>query len=154
MAEDEQPQAPDEVVALGGDSDAESTGSANDAVGADSERTDKATDDAPTPGEETDVGPTIASDTANGLYGLGELTLHFPARDVTLIVDGLAAAIAMDAFARRQRSSVPAFRVGQSSMRNSYFAFDLREALAVSWWPGISRPLERPIIDPVAPERV
>ena len=99
MAEDDQSQPTDEAVQSGGDSDAESTGSAEaTAAGVDSEGAEKATDDAPTPGEETHVAPTIGSDAANGLYGLGELTLHFPSRDVVVIVDGLAAAMALDAF--------------------------------------------------------
>jgi hypothetical protein len=94
-----------------------------------------------------DLAIAVANDT------LGELTLHFPSRDVVLLVDGRAAATAMDLFSRRKTRPPEPFIPGRSSMRNSWFAADLNEALALSWWPGLPSRPARTVIDPVAPLR-
>lgn len=80
---------------------------------------------------------------------IGELVLHFASRDVTLAVDGRAAATALDLFARRKHTGPEAFERGASDMRNAWFATDLDEAIALSWWPGVPRRPARTIIDPV-----
>ena len=104
-------------------------------------------DDEPT--SETNRAATIESHITRGLLDLGVLTLHFPSRDVALVVDGGAASAALDFFARqRHRPDTSHFVPGVSSMRAAWFSF-AEEAMAVSWEPGLPRPAARPVIDPV-----
>ena len=85
---------------------------------------------------------------------LGELMLHYPARDVALALDGATAARVLAAFARpeQRRRLQDTIDTETSSMRNLWATFDLESLLAVSWFPSLpSKAAQRMTVDPPMP---
>ena len=116
MADEEQDRTEvEQVPAQGGEPDATQEDSTASGSGAGSDAA-RSPDDEPT--SETNRAATIESHITRGLLDLGVLTLHFPSRDVALVVDGGAASAALDFFARqRHRPDTSHFVPGVSSMR-------------------------------------
>lgn len=81
---------------------------------------------------------------------LGELTVHFQSRDVTLVVDGATASRVLRVFARPQRRrALQDVLTEESAMVNVWATLDLHQAIAVSWMPGVPSPIEgRMTFDP------
>lgn len=86
---------------------------------------------------------------------LGELVLSYPARDVTLMLDGATAARVLAAYARPERRGrlQDYLNIETSTMRNQWSSFDLENLLAVSWYPGLpSKAAGRMTVDPPGPD--
>ena len=83
---------------------------------------------------------------------VGNLTLHYPARDVTLSLDGDAALRMLTMYWRR-RPGPHADRLDPetSSALAGWVVLDLNEPLAISWYPILGSPT-RSAIDPVPPQ--
>ena len=87
---------------------------------------------------------------------LGELVLSYPSRDVALVLDGATAARALKVFAQPElrRRLQDELVLGEASMTNPWVAFDLRELMAVSWYPNLPSPgTQRMTVDPPTVER-
>lgn len=84
----------------------------------------------------------------------GELLLHFPERDVSIVLDGSTAARVIAAFAEPRRRALlqDQIDVSGSPMTNLWSSFNLARLLGVSWIPGLaSRAAERMTVDPPVP---
>lgn len=81
------------------------------------------------------------------------LTLHYPARDVSLPLDGDAALRVLTMFWRRRRGPhADRLDPETSSALSGWLVLDLDEPLAVSWYPVLGSPSTRTAIDPVPPQ--
>ena len=84
----------------------------------------------------------------------GEVLLHFPERDVAIVLDGATAARVVAAFAQPRLRSLLQDRIDveTSVMTNLWASFDLSRLLGVSWLPGLpSEARDRMTIDPPLP---
>ena len=100
-------------------------------------------------GDEMPPRTTFVANSANQAQ-LGKLTLHYPERDVTVLVDGDAALRVMSAHRRRAHLGLgdildPAI----SQARSGWLTLDPQEPLAISWLPGLPGKQPRMAIDPV-----
>jgi hypothetical protein len=80
----------------------------------------------------------------------GQIHLHFRDRDVVVIGDGGAAAELFDQFANHRAPD--AFAPTRASWLSSWFSYDPKELLGVSWYPADLTPERRPVIDPFVPK--
>lgn len=88
------------------------------------------------------------------LATFGELLLHFPERDVSIVLDGATAARVVAAFAEPWRRALLQDRIDlqSSPMTNLWSSFNLARLLGVSWIPGLaSSAAERMTVDPPMP---
>lgn len=97
---------------------------------------------------QTDERKALSRRTVNHVV-VGNLTFHYAARDVTLMLDGDAAMRVLTMF-WRQRPGPHADRLDPetSSAVSAWLVFDLEEPLAVSWYP-ILGTRTRTAVDPV-----
>lgn len=80
----------------------------------------------------------------------GELILHYPARDVTLTIDGDAAIRLLTMFARRNDDRWgDALDPERSLALAGWVVLDLRQPLAMTWVPGVPTPAPRTVVDPL-----
>lgn len=81
---------------------------------------------------------------------LGELVVHYPSRDVRFIVDGDAGMRVLTMFRERQEKGLADRLHAQvSSARAGWVVLDLSEPLAMTWLPGLPRPVPRTAVDPL-----
>jgi hypothetical protein len=99
----------------------------------------------------TDGGPnprplTIA---ARNLITPGQLTLHYPSRDVTVLLDGDAAMRLLTMFSQRREGGLAdLLDPDMSEAAAGWVVLDLDEPLAMSWLPGLPSKRPRTAIDP------
>lgn len=99
-----------------------------------------------------EAGQTLSVRALNRLVP-GRLTLHYPERDVTLVLDGEAAIRLLTAFwSRRAGGLADRLDPKTSSALSGWVVCDLDEPLAVSWYPTVGRPPSRTAIDPAVPQ--
>lgn len=108
--------------------------------------------------ERTEAGVEILAVGERNKLTLGELTVHYAARDVTIALDGHTAARVMSVYAgvsSRTRTQ-DLIHPEVSRMRNNVWAtVRLDGALAMSWNPGLSSSTPRTMtVDPPAPTPV
>lgn len=109
-------------------------------------------DDAPGPYETADM-PCYTEDDPIirnlNMKLCGLLTLHYPARDVKLIVDGDAALRILSMFHQRSdKRWTDHLDPRWSSAASGWVVLDLGEPLAMSYMP-MSEPRERTVVDPL-----
>jgi hypothetical protein len=103
-------------------------------------------------GEELGLPPrtTFVANPANQAY-LGTLTLHYPERDVTVLLDGDAALRVMAAHQRRRHAGYgDRLEPSVTSAHTAWVTLDPQEPLAMSWLPGLPHKPSRMAIDPPA----
>lgn len=86
---------------------------------------------------------------------LGVLTVEFPERTVSVVIDGDAAMRVLEAHRRGTRhfgSLGDVLNPYFSSARNGWITLDPSAALLVSWLPGLPSARERMAVDPAIPE--
>jgi hypothetical protein len=105
--------------------------------------------------DDDDDDETMLSVGERNKFTLGELTVHYPARDVTIVVDGHTAARVMAVYAgvatrtRMQNLIHPDL----SHMKNLWATVSLDGALAMTWNPGLPSRAQRTMtVDPPAPD--
>lgn len=80
---------------------------------------------------------------------VGQLTLHYAERDVTVLLDGDAAVRLLTMFARRaERGLADRLDPERSRAANGWVVLDLQEPLAMSWLPGLPSRPPRTAVDP------
>jgi hypothetical protein len=111
------------------------------------------------PGDEVDVErvdlvegmpqPRPLSVAARNLSTLGQLTLHYPSRDVTVLLDGDAALRLLTMFSQRREGGLAdVLDPDTSDATAGWVVLDLDEPLAMSWLPGLRGKRPRTAIDP------
>ncbi|OIQ85807.1 hypothetical protein GALL_323560 [mine drainage metagenome] len=123
----------------------------DETAGTESVNGNDADDDTPSPYEEatmpcyTEDDPIIRN---LNMKLCGLLTLHYPARDVKLIVDGDAALRILSMFHQRSdKRWTDHLDPRWSSAASGWVVLDLGEPLAMSYMP-MSEPRERTVVDP------
>ena len=81
----------------------------------------------------------------------GTVTLHYPARDVRVVLDGATALRLLEMFARRQTGPSDPLDTASSTAFAGWLVLDLEELLAVSWWPSTGGRPDRTVLDPPVP---
>ncbi|MDA8063853.1 MAG: hypothetical protein M0T80_15750 [Actinomycetota bacterium] len=105
---------------------------------------DDTPDDAP---DEEAVPPVSVAVVNRGV--LGQLVLHYPDRDVTVLLDGEAAIRVLTMFARRREGGLgDVLNPTLSSAASGWVVLDLQEPLALSWLPGLPSRAPRTAVDP------
>ena len=80
---------------------------------------------------------------------LGQLVLHYPERDVTVLLDGGAALRMLKMFQQRREGGLADLLEPEvSSASAGWVVLDLAEPLAMSWLPGLQSKRPRTAIDP------
>lgn len=93
--------------------------------------------------------PRPLSLAARNLLTVGQLTLHYPSRDVTVWLDGDAALRLLTMFAlRREGGLADPLDPETSEADAGWVVLDLDEPLAMSWTPGLPRKRPRTAVDP------
>jgi hypothetical protein len=111
------------------------------------------------PGDEGDVDttdpveemprPRPLSVAARNLTVLGQLTLHYPSRDVTVLLDGDAAMRVLTMFSQRREGGLADLVDPElSEAAAGWVVLDLDEPLAMSWLPGLPGKRPRTAVDP------
>ncbi len=126
-----------------------------DAEAADDEASAAAGDEVAGVGEYDD--PSVGDDEApyvpvsvHNIGVIGQLVLHYPERDVTVMLDGDAAMRMLTMFAqRRERGLADVLDPDTSSAASGWVVLDLLEPLAMSWLPGLPAKRPRTAFDPV-----
>lgn len=85
-------------------------------------------------------------------FTLGQLIVHYPERDVSVVIDGDSALRLIGVFA----GHVPAreldrVHLAEATADNVWVGVSLEGVLAMSWIPGISNRPSRAVVDPPAP---
>lgn len=86
---------------------------------------------------------------------IGQLVLHARERDITVVLDGDSAARVMSVFAGtgRRREMWDLMSPELSNMANLWVSVDLREVVAISWFPGLPSPADQVMtVDPPVPD--
>lgn len=110
---------------------------------------DDENDDEPTDSSEGTAEPRQLSVMVRNLSVLGHLSLHYPSRDVTVLLDGDAAMRLMAMYAqRRERGLADLLDPVLSSAESGWVVLDIDEPLAMSWLPGLPGKRPRTTIDP------
>lgn len=79
----------------------------------------------------------------------GELTLHYPSRDVALALDGASALRLLTMFWRRSGSGLAdVMDPGRTSALGAWIVLDLTEPMAMSWRPTLGPNARRTALDP------
>lgn len=92
--------------------------------------------------------PSVSVAVANRAV-LGQLVLHYPVRDVTVLLDGEAAIRVLTMFARRREGGFgDVLNPLMSSGASGWVVLDLQEPLAMSWLPGLPARAPRTAVDP------
>ena len=81
----------------------------------------------------------------------GTVTLHYPERDVRVVLDGATALRLLSMFARRRTGPSDPLDPDSSTALAGWLVLDLNELLAVSWWPSLSELPDRTVLDPPMP---
>ena len=81
----------------------------------------------------------------------GTVTLHYPERDVRVVLDGATALRLLSMFARRRTGPSDRLDPNDSTALAGWLVVDLNELLAVSWWPSLSELPDRTVLDPPVP---
>lgn len=109
-------------------------------------------------GERVDAGAAILAVGERNKLTVGEFTVHYAARDVTIALDGHTAARVMSVYAgvSSRRHTQDLIHPEVSRMRNNVWAtVSLDGALAMSWNPGPPSSTPRTMtVDPPAPTPV
>jgi hypothetical protein len=93
--------------------------------------------------------PRPLSLAARNLTTLGQLTLHYPSRDVTVLLDGDAALRLLTMFSQRREGGLAdPLDPEMSEAAAGWVVLDLDEPLAMSWLPGLPGKRPRTSIDP------
>lgn len=93
---------------------------------------------------------TVGRAMLGATLALGQLIAHYPARDVTFILDGDAAMRLLSMFHRRLEGGLAdALLPVPSLASNGWVVLDLAEPLAMTWIPGLPTPERRTAVDPV-----
>jgi hypothetical protein len=93
--------------------------------------------------------PRPLSVAARNLTTLGQLTLHYPSRDVTVLLDGDAALRLLTMFSQRREGDLAdVLDPDTSEAQVGWVVLDLDEPLAMSWLPGLPGKRPRTVIDP------
>ncbi len=101
-----------------------------------------------------DADPDDAAAVLNQLR-FGELVVHYPERDVTIVLDGASASkvMAVHAGVSNRLAMQDRLEPLRANMANMWASIDMDRALAMSWIPGITPPSTRKMtIDPEVPE--
>lgn len=95
--------------------------------------------------------PRVALEVSNEQV-IGRLVLHFPERDVALLLDGASALRTLEMVRlRRGAGLADVIDVFGSPAHHSWFVFNPGEPLAASWIPGVPRERAGVAVDPVPP---
>lgn len=115
--------------------------------------------DGPDRAEGSDLGPDADDDTPAASYPdgnrfvMGTLVLHYPQRDVTVVLDGDSGLRLLTMFWQRTEGGLAdqldPFR---SSARDGWFVLDLDDVLAMTWVPGLATRPGRTAVDPATAE--
>jgi hypothetical protein len=118
----------------------------SDASGADAQDGGADSEDEGTPGfDRASVATSLVTRAV-----LGQLIVHYEARDVTLVLDGEAAVRLMTMFARRREGGLgDVMDPEESSALSGWLVLDVQEPLAMSWLPGLPSRPQRTAVDPV-----
>jgi hypothetical protein len=131
------------------DHDSETPEASTDEMPSDDDLDETADDEAAV--ADVDQGPPLMTFVANAVnqLQLGRLTLHYPQRDVTVLVDGDAALRVMSAHHRRRQAGLgDILDPAVSEARSGWLTLDPQEPLAISWMPGLPGQRPRMAIDP------
>lgn len=80
---------------------------------------------------------------------VGELVVHYPQRDVPVVLDGEAAMRLMAIFGGADKAALAdVLDPLRSPAENGWFLLDTAEPLAMTWLPGLPGPRQRTAIDP------
>ena len=106
--------------------------------------------------EHSDERPAVEAETPGDPLGpretFGELRLHYPDRDVRLVVSESAALQVLRMHSWRQQARLSDSLIGEVPMKlNCWIVYEPEGLLAVTWTPevGLPRPEPRPVVDPV-----
>lgn len=102
-----------------------------------------------------DVDPDDAAAAVLNRLRFGELVVHYPERDVTIVLDGASASkvMAVHAGVSNRLAMQDRLEPLRANMANMWASIDMDRALAMSWIPGITPPSTRKMtIDPEVPE--
>lgn len=107
--------------------------------------------DTPSEGDTTDPSSTDSSPertiiSADNMAIPGYVTLHYPERDVRVLLDGDAAVRLLRMFRQRYEAGLSDVLDAESSALAGWLVLDLAEPLAMSWLPVLRAP--RTAIDP------
>lgn len=119
-------------------------------------RSEVMTTEAPVPAtvEPTDDAESEPDREQRNRVTYGELMVHYPERDVTLVLDGHTAAKVMSVHAgtgsRRRLQDL--LHPAVSNMGNLWASIDIDRALAMSWYPGLGTTSTKMTVDPPKPQ--
>ena len=153
-------EVPDEVDLEGaGPADREATaGEPQDASGSEEPDLGEDGDD----GDGPETGPGEFDDDLFGGAGslasynrgvFGTVTLHYPERDVPVVLDGENALRLLSMFAERRHGPSDRLDSESSTAFAGWLVLDLDEVRAMSWWPSIGSRPSRTVIDPPLPQQ-
>lgn len=127
----------DEEVDANVDADADATQGSE----ADEPRADE-------PGERASVAGEPPSQRELNRAAIGEVTLHYPQRDVTVLLDGQSAMRLLTMYrTRREGGLADPLHPEDATAWSGWLVLDLAEPLAISWMPNV-RQRPRTAIDP------
>lgn len=103
-------------------------------------------------GGESEQTPGTRSDrlvmSADNARVVGRVVIHYPQRDVTVLVDGDAAMRLLWMYERQNFDLGDWLSPAFSSAENAWVVLDLEQPLAVSWYPGLGERRSRVALDP------